>query len=222
MKSYTLLHYFPSPINVLSLRSSSSPPTLHSTTTPHRTHASLFHSTAPPNSSAILTIFYIFYHPSLQTPRILLFSRFWFRTVQNVDASFLSPVSMLSLLCLLSPRPPAWFSAQSVLVVWFSVSSFPSPFHSMTSPIICVLSHIPPSFMFPYLPHPTSIPNWNTSWWLLSLKSPRPPSTTCQCLYYRHDSSSCGYFVIQPVRSWIAPLLSFSLTMYLFPFVNIG
>ena len=54
---------------------------------------------APPNSSTILTIFYILYRPSIRTFRILLLSKFWFRTVQNVDASFLYSVPTLSLLC---------------------------------------------------------------------------------------------------------------------------
>lgn len=46
--------------------------------------------TALPHFPAILTIFYILYRPSLRSLRILPFSAFLFRTVQNVDASFLT------------------------------------------------------------------------------------------------------------------------------------
>lgn len=46
--------------------------------------------TALPHFPAILTIFYILYRLSLRSLRILPFSAFLFRTVQNVDASFLS------------------------------------------------------------------------------------------------------------------------------------
>lgn len=72
---------------------------IRQTQSPHRTCTPAIIYTAPPNSSPLLTIFYIFYRPTPRTLRILLFSEFLFQTVQNVDASFLNSVPVLSLLC---------------------------------------------------------------------------------------------------------------------------
>ena len=89
-----------SPLIALSLLSSFFSLLWHSANAiPHRTCTPAIIYTAPPNSSLLLTIFYIFYRPTPRTLRILLFSRFLFQTVQNVDASFLNSVPILSLLC---------------------------------------------------------------------------------------------------------------------------
>jgi len=102
-------------------------------------HTSL--STAPPHSSAALTIFYILYHPYLPSLRILLFSTLWLWTVQNVDASSLSSVPMLSLLCSLLLPSLVRFSAPGVLLVWFLSLFFSSPFYCFACHSLCFITH---------------------------------------------------------------------------------
>lgn len=135
------LYSYPSPINhlvVLSLLSPSFSLLWH-TTKPILAHPAV-HYTASPHSSTILTIFYILYRRSLQALHILLFSELWFRTVQNVDASFLYSVPMLSLLCsfpLFSLISCTIFCAECTFIPLYF-----SPLHSMVFLIkIRVSSH---------------------------------------------------------------------------------
>lgn len=131
--------------------------------------------TAPP-TPPLITIFYIFYRPTPRTLRILLFSEFLFQTVQNVDASFLYSVPMLSLPCSppfvsLAPLPRAECA--------FSPVSGPSlsPFSPMVSLVTNRVSTrvSPPTPLFslakPRLEHvPVTVPS----------DFSRSPSVTCQ------------------------------------------
>lgn len=142
------LYSYPSPINHLVVLSLLSPSffLLWHTTNTILAHPAV-HYTASPHSSTILTIFYILYRRSLQALHILLFSELWFRTVQNVDASFLYAVPMLSLLCsfpLFSLISCPTFCAECTFIPLYF-----SSLHSMVLLIkIRVSSHVPPSFLF--------------------------------------------------------------------------
>ena len=120
---------------------------------------------------------------------------------------------MLSLLCSLSLRSLARFSAQSVLLVLF-----------LSHPL-----HFPPLYDVPlhlrFVAHSTLIQIFfffpfdiHTELELVLGAVSIELSLPCQYLYHCHDSSSCGYFVFRPFRALGWPLL-FSFTMYLFPFI---
>ena len=125
---------------------------IRQTQLPHRTCTTcylLYGATLP-----LLTIFYIFYRPTPRTLRILLFSEFLFQTVQNVDASFLYSVPMLSLLCSPSFVLSCEFPAQSVLLVRFLVHFFHLLLYGFPSS---------QTTFHPLLPcFPSLNPDWNT------------------------------------------------------------